>query len=97
VTGGSRFADFNENQSCVRAAESKPMVANRHDARTAGSHHPHGTTGTQTHFAQPMDVVRLSVDLQNGSALSRCKVVQRHNLAANGSNVRHGQALHGEA
>jgi hypothetical protein len=75
MSRGGRLADFNENQSRVRASESKPMVSDCHDARATGAHHSHGTTRTQTHFAQPMDVLGLTVDFENGARLTWCKVI----------------------
>jgi hypothetical protein len=70
------------------------MVADCHDARAARSHHSHGSTRTQTHFAQPMDVVRLTIDFQNGARLTRCKVSQRHDLASR--SMGNGEALHSQ-
>jgi hypothetical protein len=90
-----RLADFHQDQGRVGTTESKPVVANRHDAGTAGAHHSHRTAGTQTHFAEPMDVVGLPVDLQNRSRFSRCKLVQRHDLAAGSNRVGLGRTLHG--
>jgi hypothetical protein len=92
---GRRLANFNQDQGRIGATEGKPVIADRHDARTAGAHHPHGTTGTQTHFPEPMDVVRLPVDFQNCARLSGCKLVQRHDLVAVSSRLGQGGALHG--
>jgi hypothetical protein len=63
VSRAGRLADFDQDECRVRAAESKSMIADRHDARAAGAHHSHGTTRTQAHLAKPMDVVRLTIDL----------------------------------
>ena len=92
LSRGGRLADFNENQSRVCAAKPKPMVADRHNARAVRAHHSDGTTGTQTHFAQPMDVLGLTVDFENGARLTWCKVIQRHDLG--GRSIGTGQTLH---
>ena len=92
LSRGGRLADFNENQSRVCAAKSKPMVADRHNARAVRTHHSDGTTGTQAHFAQPMDVFGLTVDFENRARLTRCKVIQRHDLASR--TMGKGQSLH---
>jgi hypothetical protein len=82
---GDGPADLHEDEGRIRTSESKAVIADSHDTRAVRSDHAHWAAGTKPHFAEPVDVLGLAVNLEDRSRFSGCKVIQGHDLAAGGN------------